>query len=150
MYLDWSPEQVSGRLLTHEMIDISHERIYQHIWIDKARGGDLHTHMHRKGKKYQHRGGTGKTSRGQIKNRVSIDDRPASVDQKIEVGHWEIDTVIGKNHRGALVTIVERRTMFTLLQRDNSKSAEKVTAATIALLKPFKDLVLSITSDNGK
>lgn len=147
---NWSPEQISGRLLTHEMIDISHERIYQHIWIDKARGGDLHTHMRRKGKKYQHRGSTGKTSRGQIKNRVSINDRPVSVDQKVEVGHWEIDTVIGKSHSGALVTIVERRTMFTLSQRVNSKSAEDVTAATIALLEPFKDLVLSITSDNGK
>ena len=150
LYQEWSPEQISGGLLDEECICISHEKIYQHIWENKKLGGDLYTHLRRRGRKYHSRASNGKTSRGQIKNRISIDERPASVDEKEEVGHWEIDTVIGKGHSGALVTIVERVTRFTVSKRVNSKSAAKVTAATIALLTPFKKLVLTITSDNGK
>jgi IS30 family transposase len=150
LYRDWSPEQISGWLLMTELFEISQETIYRHIWENKKAGGDLYTHLRRGSRKYQRRGCNGKTSRGQIKNRVSIDERPASVDAKNEVGHWEMDTVIGKGHSGALVTVVERVSLFTASCRVHSKSAEEVTAATIALLTPFKALVHTITSDNGK
>lgn len=146
----WSPEQISGWLLQTEKLLISHERIYQHIWADKRRGGDLHKYLRSKGKKYQSRGSNGKTSRGQIKNRVSIDERPSVVDERVEAGHWEIDTVIGKNHSGALVTIVERVTQFTVSAGVKGKSAKEVTQATINLLKPLQALVSTITADNGK
>ncbi len=150
LYQKWSPEQISGWLLDTEDIALSHERIYQHVWQDKKAGGDLYKHLRRQARRYQRRGSKGKTSRGQIKNRVSIDKRPVSVNDKNEAGHWEIDTVIGKGHSGALVTIVERKTRFTVSKRVNSKSAAEVTAATITLLTPFKELVQSITADNGK
>jgi IS30 family transposase len=81
---------------------------------------------------------------------VSIDERPAIVDEKTRVGDWEIDLVIGKGHSCALVTIVERATSITVTKRVNSKSADIVTAATISLLKPYKAAVLTITADNGK
>jgi len=58
--------------------------------------------------------------------------------------------VIGKGHSGALVTIVERVASFTVSKRINDKSAKTVTAATIELLEPFKEAVLTITADNGK
>ena len=150
LLIRWSPEQVSGWLLLNQNISISHERIYQHIWADKAASGQLYKKLRRHARKYKVRGSSGKTRSGQIKNRVSIDERPGSVDEKIAVGDWEIDTVIGKNHSGALVTIVERVTLFTVSARVNSKRAKEVTAATIALLMPFKSLVRTITSDNGK
>jgi IS30 family transposase len=150
LYQKWSPEQISGWLLDTEGIALSYERIYQHVWQDKKACGDLHKHLRRQARPYQRRGSNGKTSRGQIINCVSIDKRPASVNEKNEAGHWEIDTVIGKGHSGALVTIVERKTRFTVSKRVNSKSAAEVTAATITLLTPFKDLVQSITADNGK
>ncbi len=146
----WSPEQLSGWLELEHDKHLSHESIYQRVWADKKAGGDLYRYLRRRGKKYQWRGSNGKTSRGQIKNRVSISERPAVVDDKIEVGHWEIDTVIGKGHKGVLVTIVERVTKFTCSCKVASKSAACVTAATIKLLTPFKKLVLSITADNGK
>lgn len=145
----WSPEQISCWLALFSGCFISHERIYQHVWGDKKQGGTLHLFLRRHGKKYQSRG-KNKTSRGHIKNQVSIDQRPESVELKKEVGHWEIDTVIGKDHSGALVTINERSTRFTLSMRVNSKSAEEVTCAAITLLTPFKSLVRSITADNGK
>jgi IS30 family transposase len=150
LYSKWSPEQISGWLLVEKEICISHEAIYQHVWKNKAAGGDLYTYLRRQGTKYRARGSNGKTRSGQIKNRVSIDERPAVVDEKSRVGDWEIDTVIGKGHSGALVTIVERVTLFTVSMRVKSKRAKDVTAATLALLTPFKGLVHTITSDNGK
>lgn len=127
----------------------SHETIYKHIWRDRKNGGDLHAYLRRQGKKYEKRR-NGKSTRGQIKNRVSIDQRPDAVENKERVGDWEIDTVIGKGHSGALVTIVERATNYTVAARVASKSAKDVTEATIDLLKPFGSSVLTITADNGK
>jgi IS30 family transposase len=81
---------------------------------------------------------------------VSIDERPAIVDEKTRVGDWEIDLVIGKGHSGALVTIVARAKSFTVSKRVYGKSADIVTAATISLLEPYKAAVLTITANNGK
>ena len=147
--LEWSPEQISGRRLKEHNECISHERIYQHIWADKQKGGDLYTYLRRQGKKYDKRR-NGKSTRGQIKNQVSIDDRPEIVDNKTRVGDWEIDTVIGKNHKGAIVTIVERKTLFTVAALVDSKQADVVTDATINLLTPLIGRVHTITADNGK
>jgi IS30 family transposase len=146
----WSPEQVSGWLKEEQDINISYETIYQHIWSDKRCGGQLFQHLRRRGKAYQSRSKDKQAGRGFIKNRISIDERPDVVDDKSRIGDWEIDLVIGKGHSGALVTIVERKTSFTVSTRVDDKSAKTVTAATIALLKPFKKAVATITADNGK
>jgi IS30 family transposase len=150
LWLKWSPEQISGWLQVHQDASISHESIYQHVWADKQSGGLLYKNLRRHARKYKRRGSNGKTLSGQIKNRVGIDERPESVDQKMAAGDWEIDTVIGRKHSGALVTIVERVTQFTLTTRVKSKRAKEVTAATIRLLAPYIALVRTITSDNGK
>jgi IS30 family transposase len=147
--LDWSPEQVSGWLKVNQGIAISHERIYQHIWADKRHGGTLYKHLRQSNKKRKKQYGS-KDKRGQIRNRVSIDERPVIVAEKIRIGDWEIDTVIGQNHQGALVTIVDRVSKFTLIKKVDSKHAEVVTAATISLLQPYLDKTLTITADNGK
>ena len=145
----WSPEQISGWLLEESGQAISYESIYRHIWADKQSGGILFKHLRCQGKAYQPRGKK-LSGRGHIKNRVSIDERPDIVDEKSRIGDWEIDLVIGKGHSGALVTIVERQTKFTVSTRINDKSAETVTSATIALLAPFEGAVFTITADNGK
>ena len=150
LIIKWSPEQVSGWLREDQSIDISYETIYQHIWSDKKSGGHLFQHLRRKGKAYQSRSKDKQAGRGFIKNRISIDERPHVVDDKSRMGDWEIDLVIGKGHSGALVTVVERKTSFTVSTRVDDKSAKTVTAATIALLAPFKGAVLTITADNGK
>lgn len=147
--MEWSPEQISGWLLEEKEQLISHETIYLHVWANKRDGGDLYQHLRQQGKKYDKRR-NGKSTRGQIKKRVSIDDRPSIVDEKSRIGDWEIDTVIGKGHSGALVTIVERVTKHTVSKQVNSKRAEDVTRATIELLLPYKDAVHTITADNGK
>jgi transposase, IS30 family len=147
--LDWSPEQVAGWLEAEQGILISPERLYQHIWADKRQGGALHKHLRQSNKKRKKQYGS-KDKRGQIRNRISIDERPGIVAEKSRIGDWEIDTVIGKNHQGALVTIVDRVSKFTLIKKVASKHAEVVTAATIVLLQPYLDKALTITADNGK
>ena len=146
--LEWSPDQISGWLAQEQGITISHERIYQYVWADKRQGGVLYQHLrhgHRRRKKYG-----SKDKRGQIRNRVSIDERPAIVTQKTRLGDWEIDTVIGKNHQGALVTIVDRVSKYTLIKKVESKHAEVVTEATLTLLNPYREKTFTITADNGK
>lgn len=147
--IEWSPKQISGWLLNEKSILISHERIYQHVWLDKRKGGELFKYLRCQGKKYDKRR-NGKSTRGQIKNQISIDDRPKVVNDKKRVGDWEIDTVIGKNHQGAIVTVVERKTLFTVAALVNSKQADPLTTATIQLLTPLKSRVHTITADNGK
>lgn len=144
-----SPEQISGALRVCGKSHVSHERIYQHIWQNKREGGDLYASLRRRGKKYLKRYG-GKTTRGRIIGRVGIEKRPAVVDKKSRVVDWEIDTVIGAHQKGVLVTIVERKTKFTVAAFTASKRAADVTATAIELLMPYKDAVLTITADNGK
>ena len=89
-------------------------------------------------------------ARGHINNRVSIDQRPAIVDRKSRSGDWEIDLVMGGKRTGALVSLVERRSRYTLLGKVASKQAEEVAETTIELLTPDKAHTETITADNGK
>ena len=147
--IEWRPEQIAAKIHEALGVNISHERIYQHIWQNKRRGGTLYRHLAQSGKRRKKYGS--KDKRGQIVNRVSIDERPKVVDEKSRLGDWEIDTVIGKNHQGALVTIVERVSKFTLIAKVLNKQADTVTEATITLLKPYQgDKLFTITADNGK
>ncbi len=115
-----SPEQISYDLL-HIGIFISHERIYQHIWSDKKSSGKLHQHLRHAHKKYRKRG-IGKDLHGHIPNRKSIEERPGKVDNHNEFGHWEADTIIDKSHKGALVSLVERKSRIVLIASVVSKA----------------------------
>lgn len=145
---DWSPEQVSGWLEKHQEIRISHEWIYQYILTEKQAGGDLYTHLRQHGKRRKRYGQYDR--RGKLPNRVSIEERPQLVEQRERLGDWEVDTLVGKGHRGALVSLVERKSRYTLLQPVTQRLANLVADATISLLQPFTDLVHTITGDNGK
>ena len=147
--MDWSPEQISGRLWRDEGISISHETIYQHIKEDKDNGGTLYTHLRGGGKKRKKRFGAN-DRRGQIKNKISIEERPVIVEKKSRIGDWERDLVIGKNHKGALLTVVDRASKMTLMKKVEDKSSEKVGDATLELLRPISAFVETITNDNGK
>ena len=147
--LDWSPEQISGWLKKNDKPYVSHETIYQFIIDDQANGGELYKHLRRARKKRRKRiKNSGR--RGQIPNRVSIELRDPIVESKERVGDWEIDTIIGKNHKGALVTAVERKTKFSCIRHVSQKEAALVAKALIEMLSPFKELVHTITADNGK
>jgi len=143
---DWSPEQISGRF-KKEGIAISHEHIYQYIYANKRAGGTLWTHL-RCQKKRRKRYGQ-RDRRGKIPHRKSIEERPKIVQQRTRLGDWEVDLVLGKDQQGAIVTLIERKSRFTLLQGVSSKQADLVAQSVIALLKWVAPLE-SITADNGK
>lgn len=145
---EWSPEQISGYAKRHSLFSISHERIYQYILKDKEKGGKLHLHLRHQHKKYRKRYGS-LTRNGPIKNRISIDERPKIVDEKSRIGDWEIDTIIGKDRKQAIVTIVERFSKKVICKKIPNRKAEVTKEATINALKPLVNRVLTITSDNG-
>ncbi len=146
----WSPEQISGRLKLETDICISHESIYQHIWADKQQGGILYTHLRQSGKKYNKRS-SDKAGRGCIPNRVDISKRPNIVEEKSRLGDWEGDTIIGAKHQGAILSLVDRKSKFTLLGKLRNKTADSVVKATTACFNKLDDpIVHTITYDNGK
>ena len=146
---EWSPEQISATMASAGISTVSHETIYRYLQKDRSEGGTLYTHLRHKSRKYRRRYGS-TDRRGQIRNRVSIDERPAVVDQRSRIGDFEIDTVIGKNHKQALVTIVDRHSKLTLIKKVTHKRADLVGSAAIELLFPISDWVHTITADNGK
>ena len=146
--LDWSPEQVSGRLLKDHGISISHETIYQHLLQDKKNGGTLYTHLRIQKKRKRRYGSKSHDKRGQIKDKVSIEKRPAVVEEKSRTGDWEGDLIIGKNHKQAMVTLVDRRTKKLKIAKVESKEAAIVGKAVCDLLQGEKSI--TITFDNGK
>jgi len=149
--MQWSPEQISGRFRL-EGIAISHETIYKYVWEDKANGGSLYKHLRHNGKKYNHRG-KGAAGRGCIPNRVDIDQRPEIVNEKNRLGDWELDTiigVIGVEHDGCIVSMVERMSKLTRLAKVARKTALEVTLGIRGKLALIAQWVLTLTADNGK
>ncbi|OOZ73963.1 IS30 family transposase [Solemya velum gill symbiont] len=143
-----SPEQVVGYLARHRSLSLHHETVYQLIYADKASGGDLYTHLRVASKPYRKRYGS-YDQRGKIKNRVSIDYRPAVVDRGTRIGDWEGDTVIGKGRKSALLTMVERKTLYTVIVRLTGKRADLLAEAAVQNMQYLKDRVKTITFDNG-
>ena len=146
--LDWSPEQVSGWLYRYHNIQVSHEWIYQHILADKQAGGNLYRHLRCQKKRRKRYGSYDR--RGKIPNRASIEERPAIVEERTRIGDWEVDTIIGKRHRQAIVTLTERKSRFSLLAKVDQRTATKVGDAVIELLQDVTDCVHTLTADNGK
>jgi len=143
----WSPKQIIGCAELNATPMVSHERIYQLIRQDKKEGGLLWIHTRHK-LKHRKRPVTGKHVT--IKNKVSIELRPSIVDKQERYGDWEIDTIIGENQKGAILTITERKTGFLLMEKmEFGKQAEGLAKAAIRMLFAYKNTVHTITSDNG-
>ena len=146
---DWSPEQISGRMKLDTGIYVVHETIYRYIYTNKLNGGKLYTYLRHRNKKYHHRSNEYK-ARGTIIERVMIDKRPKIVEKKNRIGDLEIDTVVGKDHKGFLVTVVDRKSKFVIIKNVPTKEASVVTDALIEMIYPIKNITHTITSDNGK
>jgi IS30 family transposase len=140
---EWSPEQIAARLKLTKNIHISFVRIYQFIKQDKLKGGELYTHLrfyhtrHRRAK-------YGSKSKGMLKDRVSISQRDTIVDDKSRIGDWEIDTIVGANQKGAITTIVERKTSLLRISIPTSKKAIDIENETIRIMSPLKDNIHTI------
>lgn len=143
----WSPEQIKGYCDRMNIEMVSHERIYQYVREDKLKGGELYKYLRHK-LKHRKRSVSGKHEI--IKNKISIEKRPDIINNKERFGDWEIDLIVGKDNKGAMVTLVERKTAMIMIRKlKNGKNADDLANTVIDMLLPYKKIVKSITSDNG-
>jgi IS30 family transposase len=141
--IQWSPEQIASKL------SISHETVYQHVYANKAQGGTLWKNLRcQKQKRKRYAGG--RDRRGQIPNRRPLSERPLHIEARRQVGHWECDTVIGASHKGAVVTMVERKSGYAVMAKVSNKTSAAVGSAIVGELQPLAARVKTLTFDNGK
>ena len=145
---EWSPEQISAWMKKNMDIAVSHEWIYKYVLKDKQTGGSLYLHLRCKKKRKKRYGSNER--RGILKNKVSIDERPAVVDTRNRLGDWEADTIIGKAHKQAIVSMTERKSGLALIYKVDRRTKENTQKAIKRLLGSISNQVLTITSDNGK
>ena len=145
--LEWSPEQISKRLKVEGLHTVSHETIYRHVYQNKREGGVLYMHLRRQHtyRKRMHK----YCKRLGWDTRRPISERPAIVETRERLGDWEADTIIGRQRKGGIISLVERRSRYCLLKKVVTKSPETVADAICNILLPFKDRTFTITSDNG-
>lgn len=146
---DWSPEQISRRLALEGGFRISHEWIYQFLLIDKRTGGTLYRYL-RCQKQHRKRYGKHHRMRGGIVGRVGIAQRPSVVEQRRRLGDWEADTLAGRRWSTRILSLVERKSRYTVLGHLANKSAPHTTQCLLSCLRAQPHPVQTITVDNGQ
>jgi len=144
---DLSPEQISGLLQRDGTLRVSHETIYKHIWWNKQRGGDLYRHL-RQRPKYRKRYGTYE-KRGKVAGKRHISERPAAIEHRREIGHWEIDTVVGKGGKHCIVSLVERVSGCVLIGKLHERTVAALNRRLLEIIGGYPHLFKTITADNG-
>ncbi len=144
----WSPEQVAGYLRRQRALRISHETIYRYIWEDKRQGGKIYSHL-RGAQKQRRKRYRSYDSRGRLAGKRSITDRPAMVETRKQLGHWEIDTVLGAGSRDCVLSLVERKTGYLLLGKLRARTTAEVNQRATQLIRHQQRPVRTITADNG-
>ena len=146
--LDWSPEQASLWLKKCNVLSISHSTIYRYIWYDLFYQGDLHQHL-RQSKKKRRKRYRGADSRGVLANKAHISERPIGAENKSRLGHFEIDTVHGSSDQHSIVTLVDRKSKFTVIGKIKNRTTAELNRKVIELIQKQVNQVRTITSDNG-
>lgn len=148
----WSPELISN---CAPGIPLSHEWIYQWIWkckhsntAESLQYKDLYKYL-RHGRRKRKRGNK-KDNRGVIANRTPISERPSIVAKRKRLGDIEVDLMMGKNHKGALLVMTDRASLQTRLKKLKTKESGEVKKAVIASLKRNKYEAKTLTFDNDK
>ncbi len=144
----WSPEQISNHLRDTDKLHISHETIYRYIWRDLKHGGTLYCSLRHALKQRRKRYGA-YDSRGRLAGKRMIRERPKGVEGRRTIGHWEIDTVLGKGSRHCIVSLVERKSGFLHIGKLRSRTVSQTSTRTIGLIRRHPDLFKTITADNG-
>lgn len=149
----WSPEIISGRGRLELGDFVSHETIYQYIWTMKwsnrtehVQDKNLHAYLRHYGRR-QKRKNKGQ-NRGCIPNRVSIDRRPAIVEQRVRYGDFEVDIMMGKDRKPGLIVMTDRTTRQTKLSKLNTKQSREVAMKIKRKLEGIKPLIQTLTFDN--
>jgi len=148
----WSPEQISGRItIDQPESSISYEAIYQYIYHPETEGRqDLIQCLRRAHRKRKNKGIGRKQRKTKIPNRVSIEERPPSVEARREAGHWESDSLVSRKSLAALNSMVERKSRLLMLTKLNRKTSAATKEAVVKRLKDLpEDARRTLTMDNG-
>jgi IS30 family transposase len=145
--MEWSPEQISGRLSKDGILRISHETIYRYIWRDKRRGGLRYKLLRQPGKKRRKRYGA-YDSRGHLAGKRHISERPAAAENRTLLGHWEIDTVLGST-KHCIVTLVERKIGYLIIGKLRNRTVAEFNRVASQLINSAPVPIHTITADNG-
>ena len=145
---DFSPEQVSGYLAKEGLLKISHETFYRYIRMDKVAGGDLCRHL-RCARKQRRKRYRSYYSRGRLAGKKDITERPAPIEERTEIGHWEVDTVMGSPDKHCVVTMVERKTGLVAIGKLKNRTKEEVKKRIVNLIRTQQHPALTMTADNG-
>jgi IS30 family transposase len=143
----WSPEQVAGWLRLRQRLQISHETIYRYVWADQREGGQLYTHLRGARRQRRKRYGTYER-RGRVVGKRPITARPAAVETRTELGHWEADTVVGPG-RPCILSLVERKTGYVVIGKLRARTTAEVNRRARRLIRAQPHPVRTITADNG-
>lgn len=146
----WSPEQIVGFIRLYGLMErpLSHETIYQYVWRDKAEGGELWKELRQSSKKRRKRY-RAYDSRGRLADKRHISERPSAAESRRYKGHWEIDTVMGKDSPDCIVTLVERKSGYTLIGKLPNRTTSELNKRCIRLINNEPTRFTSITADNG-
>lgn len=145
---EYSPDQAAQRLAAEEVFEISHETIYKHVRRDKADGGGLWKHMRIMSKVGRKKRGSPAT-RGKMTGKKHISERPEAAHSRDEIGHLEGDTVIGSDKRHCVLTLVDRKTGFTVIEKMAARTKDEANAAMSRAIGRLRFPVKTITLDNG-
>jgi transposase, IS30 family len=143
--LDWSPEQIALTLRWDRVLTISHETIYRYIWQDHKSGGDLYRHL-RQSRKRRRKRYRRPDSRGVLRGKRSITERPAEAEKRLRRGHVEIDLMHGRS-KDCVLTMVDRKSRYVEIRKLKDKTMTEVNRALIALIR--RHGVRTVTADNG-
>ena len=144
----WSPEQISNEFRLHGKFAISHETIYKRIRLNKKQGGDEFTELRIMPKaRRKHR--NSRDSRGVLPGKRHISERPAAVEARKQLGHWEGDTVIGRDRHHCILTLVERASGLAIIKKLESRTAAEVNRAAADAIKEHEANFKTLTLDKG-
>ena len=144
----WSPEQISNTLRLQGAFCISHETIYKYVLNDRKHGGTLFTHLRCSPKKRRKRHNS-KDSRGILPGKRHISERPHEVETRKSPGHWEGDTVVGRDLHHCILTLVERQSGLVIIRKMSTRTSAAVVKAAVPAIEQDQANFKTITLDNG-
>jgi IS30 family transposase len=144
----WSPRQISGWYRRFRLLEMSAQTIYRHIKRDRKKAGDLWRYT-RIISKFGRKRYKSVDFRGVLPGKRHISERPKRVESRRQVGHWEVDTVIGADLHHCVLTMVERATGLVVIEKLSARTKEEATAALIRVIARHQAQVRTLTFDNG-
>jgi transposase, IS30 family len=144
----WSPQQISNIFRQEGKFVISHETIYKRIRLDRAQGGQEYKELRIVPKaRRKHRNSA--DSRGILRGKRHISERPPIVESRQQLGHWEGDTVVGKDLHHCILTLVERSSGLAIIKKLESRTAAEVNRAAAEAIREHEGQFKTLTLDNG-